>query len=164
MINKTHKFGNASNALVIKKKAEVEEVQSNQSLSLNPSELFLAPTNTLSKINETIDLFVNQMLLRAKEGSATNKDIKALGELVKANATLRQTQLAEDLQASKANSIASDEQISQLLVAAVMAGGPQARQALLEAAQAITASNESTEDNDNVDTNESRNPNKDIIS
>lgn len=101
--------------------------------TLSASEVILAPTNTLSKINQALDLFVDQMVLRAKEGSAGLKDIKALGELVKANATLRQTQLAEDAQAKSALSIESDEQIATLLVSALSAGGPKALAAFEEA-------------------------------
>lgn len=106
---------------------------------LTPTELLAQPTQTLSKILNTLDKFVDQMHLRAVEGSASNKDVKALVDLVKAHATLRQTQLAEDAFARQAQSIATDEDVAVLLIEAVKAGGPEAKALLQQAAGLLEA-------------------------
>lgn len=128
-----HVFTNASQSV---KNADLVNVEQDQAVELTASELLLAPTNTLSKINSILDILTTSLsnkIKADKNGTFISKDIKALGELVKANATLRETQLKEDYAAKQANSIASDEQIAALLFEALKASGPSGLRALQDA-------------------------------
>lgn len=107
---------------------------------LSPSELLLQPTVTLGKILSTLDHFVNELHKRAVEQSMSLKDVRALTDIVKAHATLRQTQLAEDAFVRQSQTLATDTDVAMLLIEAVKAGGPQAVGMLREAIATIDAS------------------------
>lgn len=100
---------------------------------LTPTELLQQPSATLAKILRTLDRFVDELHNRAVEGSVTLKDIKALADLVRAHSQLRQTQLLEDESSRRTQGGASDAEIAQLLIAAVKAGGPEAKATLAAA-------------------------------
>lgn len=104
---------------------------------MSPQQLLNQPTATLSKILRTLDRFVDELNLRAEEGSITLKDFKALSDVVKAHSTLRQTQLAEDQFARQAHTMTSDADIALLLIEAVKAGGDSAQGALEAALQSL---------------------------
>lgn len=104
---------------------------------LSPTELLRKPTETLSKILDTLDVFVDELGKRATEGSISLRDVRALTDLVKAHATLRQTQLAEDQFARQTQTLASDAEVAALLIEAVRAGGAEAQSLLREALEGM---------------------------
>lgn len=97
----------------------------------------LGSNATLSKITTTLNKYVDELHKRAIEGSMSAKDVTSLTNLVRAHATLRQTQLAEDQFARSAQSLASDADVANLLIEAVKAGGPAAAAALRAALDEI---------------------------
>lgn len=97
---------------------------------LTASDLLRKPTQTLAQIFDILDSFLYELQMRVREGSASAKDIKSFTELVKAHATLRQTQLAEDQFARTDQSVATDADVAMLLIEAIKAGGPGAEAAL----------------------------------
>lgn len=131
---KTVPLVNQSLSALTKLKSEAEP----DARTLSAAEVILAPSTTLDTIKQTIDLLAKQLLMRAKEGTASSKEFKAIGELVKANSTLRQTQLEEDKAARSALSIESDEQVALMLVQAITAGGPKSLLALESAIKQLT--------------------------
>lgn len=113
--------------------------QQQQPKELSLTEVLQQPSVTLAKILSTLDKFVDELNARADEGHISLKDYRALTDVVKAHATLRQTQLAEDAFNRQAQTLSTDADVAALLIEAVKAGGPEAAQLLREALDVIDA-------------------------